>query len=101
MPAYMIITARLHDREAFGARYAKAAAELVARHGGEYVFRGKGAGIILEGEGHEGAVTLVSRWPDMAALQAFWNSPEYAALKQARQGLADVRVTAVEGDWVG
>lgn len=101
MPAYMIITAHIHDREGFVAVYAKAAADLVARHGGEYVLRGKGPAVALEGDAHDGAVTLVSRWPDMAALRRFWDSPDYALLKQARQGLADVRVLAVEGDWAG
>lgn len=101
MPAYMIITAHIHDRDAFVARYAKAAAELVAKHGGEYVFRGQGPGIALEGDANDGAVVLVSRWPDMATLRGFWDSPDYVALKALRQDLADARILAVEGEWLG
>lgn len=100
MPAFMIITARIHDRDAFVAGYGKAAAELVARYGGEYVFRGRGAQL-LEGEFGDGAAVLVSRWPDMASLRRFWDSPDYAAVKRLRDGLADVQVVAVEGEWLG
>lgn len=100
MPAYMIITARIHDRDAFITGYGKAAAELVARHGGEYVFRGRGAQL-LEGDFGDGAAVLVSRWPDMATLRRFWDSPDYAEIKRLRDGLADVQVLAVDGEWTG
>jgi uncharacterized protein (DUF1330 family) len=102
MPAFMIITAQVHDREAFVNAYAKplAAADLVAAHGGEYVFRGGGAQL-LEGDFGDGSAVLVTRFPDMASLRAFWDSPDYAPLKQAREGLATIQVVAVEGEWQG
>ena len=37
MPAYMIVTAAIADRDAFIAGYGQAAAKLVAAHGGRYV----------------------------------------------------------------
>jgi len=98
MPAYMIISARIHDRDAFIAGYGKAAAELVARHGGQYVFRGRNAQL-LEGDFGDGAAILVSRWPDMETLRRFWDSPDYADVKRLRDGMADVQVIAVEGEW--
>ena len=50
MPAYMIVTARIGDRDAFLSGYAPRAAELVARFGGRYVLRAPG-GTMLEGGG--------------------------------------------------
>ena len=95
MTAWMIITARIHDRDRFLAGYAPAAARLVEQFGGRYVFRGAGAKA-LEGPDWEGASAVISEWPDQAAALAFWNSPEYAEVRKLREGLADVSVLLVE-----
>lgn len=97
MPAYMIITAKIADREAFVTGYGPAAARLVAQFGGEYVLRAPGAAL-LEGAWGDGASVVISKWPDKAAALAFWNSPEYAEAKKLRAGLADVQVLLVEGE---
>lgn len=94
MTAWMIITARIHDREAFIAGYGPAAAKLVAQFGGRYVIRAPGAAL-LEGEGMDGASVVVSEWPSRAAAEAFWNSAEYAEVRKLRDGLADVQVMLV------
>lgn len=94
MPAYLIIRARVHDRAAFAAGYAPAAAALVERFGGVYLARAPQPEV-LEGEDAGGSV-VVSQWPDRAAALAFWNSPEYAEAKRLRDGLADVQVLLVE-----
>lgn len=94
MPAWFIVTARVHDREAFIRNYAGAAAELTAQYGGTYVLRGPGA-TQLEGEGNEGASVVVTQWPDRETALRFWNSPEYTALKKAREGLADISITLI------
>jgi uncharacterized protein (DUF1330 family) len=94
MTAWMIITAQIHDREAFISGYGPAAAQLVAQFGGRYIVRGPGAQV-LEGDGAPGASVVVSEWPDRAAALAFWNSPEYADVKQLREGLADCSILLV------
>lgn len=96
MPAYMIIAAKVHDREKFVAGYGAAAAALIGKFGGEYLLRGRGAER-LEGDFGEGASVVISKWPDRAAARAFWNSPEYAEVKRLREGLADVQVILVDG----
>jgi uncharacterized protein (DUF1330 family) len=96
MPAYMIITAKIHDREKFIAGYGNAAAALVTRFGGRYVFRGNGPAELLEGEWGAGAAVLMSEWPDLEALRRFWHSAEYAEVKKLRENLADVQVLAVD-----
>jgi uncharacterized protein (DUF1330 family) len=100
MAAYMIIVARIHDRDRFVAGYGRAAAELVTRFGGRYVLRAPGA-VALEGGAGEGASIVISEWPDRAAALAFWNSPDYAEVKALRDGLADVEVMLVEAPEIG
>jgi uncharacterized protein (DUF1330 family) len=96
MPAYMIVTAKIADRERFISGYGAAAAALVARFGGKYVLRGPGA-TLLEGQFGEGASMVISEWPDKAAALAFWNSPEYEQARKLREGLADCQVLLIEG----
>jgi uncharacterized protein (DUF1330 family) len=99
MPAYMIVSAKIADRQAFINGYGVAAAQLVARFGGTYVLRGPGA-TLLEGslgaENLDGASMVISEWPDRAAAEAFWNSPEYAEVKKLRAGIADCQVLLIE-----
>lgn len=96
MPAYMIVTAQIADRDAFIQGYGMAAARLVEQFGGRYVLRTPGAEL-LEGGFGEGASMVISQWPDKQAAKAFWNSPEYAEVKKLRDGLADCQVLLVEG----
>jgi uncharacterized protein (DUF1330 family) len=95
MAAYMIITAKIADRDAFIAGYGAAAGALVEQFGGRYVLRGPGAQL-LEGSFGDGASMVISEWPDVAAAQRFWNSPEYAAARTLREGIADVQVLLIE-----
>lgn len=95
MAAYMIVFARVKDRQRFVTEYAAPTAALIAKFGGEYVVRAPGVES-LEGGLFEGASTVISRWPDKAAIRRFWESPEYEALKAARQELAEAHVMMVE-----
>jgi len=92
---YMIISAKIHDRDAFLAGYSKATAPLVAQHGGRYVLRAPGAHL-LEGDFGEGGSVAISEWPNRKAALGFWNSPEYAEAKTLREGLADVQVLLID-----
>lgn len=100
MAAYMIVTAKIADREAFVQGYGTAAGRLVAQFGGRYVLRGPGAQL-LEGDFGDGASMVISEWPDKAAALAFWNSPEYAEAKTLRAGVADCQVLLIEADKIG
>lgn len=95
MAAYMIVFAQVKDRQRFVAEYAAPTAALIGKHGGEYVVRAPGVES-LEGGLFAGASTVISRWPDRAAIRRFWESPEYEALKSARQSLAEAHVMIVE-----
>lgn len=95
MPAYMIVTAKIADRDAFINGYGQAAAALVAQFGGRYVLRGPGAQL-LEGGFGDGASMVISEWPDKAAALAFWHSPAYAEARKLRDGIADCQVLLIE-----
>lgn len=95
MPAYMIVTAQLKDRQAFVEGYGKAAAALLPQFGGRYVLRAPGA-VSLEGPWADGSSVVISEWPDRAAAEAFWNSPEYQAAKKLREGIAECQVLLIE-----
>jgi len=95
MAAYMIVIARIADREAFISGYGMAAAALVERFGGRYVLRAPGA-TGLEGAFGDGASVVISEWPDRASATAFWHSPDYAEVKKLRDGIADCQVLIVD-----
>ena len=96
MPAYLIVTAYVHDREKFMNGYAAAAETLIGQFGGEYLLRGPGAEC-LEGELADGASMVISKWPDRETVKRFWNSPEYTEAKKLREGIADVQVMVIDG----
>lgn len=95
MAAWLVVTAKLNDRDAFMAcGYSQLAAKILEDHGGRYVIRAPGA-TVLEGEGAEGASVVVSEWPSREAALAFYNSPEYTEAKRLREGLAEINITLV------
>jgi uncharacterized protein (DUF1330 family) len=95
MPAYMIVTAKIADREAFISGYGAAAGALVEKFGGKYVLRGPGAEL-LEGGFGDGASMVISEWPNKETARRFWNSPEYAEARKLRDGIADCQVLLIE-----
>ena len=100
MAAYMIVTAVIGDRDRFIEAYGVKAGALVEQFGGRYLLRGPGAEL-LEGAFGDGAGMVISEWPDKAAAKRFWNSPEYAELKKAREGLAECQVLLIEAPKIG
>ena len=95
MPAYLIVTATISDREAFLSGYGAKAAALVEKFGGTYKMRAPGA-TLLEGGFGDGGSVVISEWPDKESALAFWNSPEYSEAKSLRQGVADCQVLLIE-----
>lgn len=96
MPAYMVVSAIIPDRDAFlQSGYPEAAGALMARYGGEYVLRGPGAQL-LEGDWGERASVVVTRWPDKATALRYWHSDEYQAARRLRAGLGEMRILLIE-----
>jgi uncharacterized protein (DUF1330 family) len=95
MPAYLIVTATISDREAFLAGYAPQAAALLEQFGGKYRMRAPGAQL-LEGAFGDGGSVVISEWADREAALAFWNSPEYQAVRTLREGICECQVVLIE-----
>ena len=89
----MIIQADITDPEQF-VEYAKRAPALIEKYGGRYRCM-RGQVEQLEGKPDNRKI-VVSEWPSMEAAQSFWNSDEYAELKQLREGAAEIDVNLVE-----
>ena len=76
--------------------YRRQVPAIIAAHGGRYLVRG-GAVTLLEGEGTPPSRQVILEFPDMAALQAFYHSPEYRPLIALRQRCSHGQIVAIEG----
>jgi uncharacterized protein (DUF1330 family) len=94
MPAYMIVNIEVQDPKLLDEYRAKVPT-LIQKHGGEYLVRG-GNFVVVEGEWKPSRLVLF-RFPDMAALQAFYSDPEYQPLKDLRERAAKTDMIFVEG----
>jgi uncharacterized protein (DUF1330 family) len=95
MPAYVIADVRtVRDRDAL-IEYRRRNTDAVAHHGGRFLIRG-GDSALLEGEWPTQRIVLIE-FPDTAAARAWWESEEYAPLKQIRRDASDTNIVLVVG----
>jgi uncharacterized protein (DUF1330 family) len=94
MTAYVIANIRVSDPDGMK-HYSQLATPIVARFGGRYLARG-GAVTTLEGTpGYQRTVIL--EFPNVEAIHAWWNSPEYQHAKSLRQAAAQTEMISIEG----
>lgn len=91
-PVRMLVYGNISDRDKL-VTYARALAEsgLYAKHGGYYEATTPQLDV-FEGEPPDGRGVIIARFPCLAAAQAFWNSPEYTAIRKLREGIAEFEV---------
>jgi uncharacterized protein (DUF1330 family) len=94
MSAYIIANVRVTDAAQYEA-YKTLSSRAMSVHGAEVCVRG-GAATVLEGDWQPDRL-VVLRFANGAAAKAFYDSPEYAAARQARDGAATMRMVLVEG----
>jgi uncharacterized protein (DUF1330 family) len=82
MPAYVVAWVNVTDPESM-ARYASAVPAVTERHGGRYRFSGPGARL-LEGDWPANGMAIIE-FPSHEQAQAWYDSPECAALRALRQ----------------
>lgn len=93
MPALLMADVDVRDPEAYAA-YRNANPAIVEKFGGRYLAVG-GDVRVLEGD-YAPRRTIIIEFPDMAALTAFYESPEYASVRPIRWQTADSRLVAFE-----
>jgi len=93
MPAVLIADIDVRDPETYS-RYRSANPEIVRKFGGRYLAVG-GEVRVLEGDWVPRR-TVIIEFPDMAAIEAFYGSPEYAEIRKIRWQSADSRLVAFE-----
>jgi len=94
MAAYVVVNITVHDPEPY-ARYRLMAPPTIAAYGGRYVARG-GPTDVKEGDWRPDRLVILE-FPDVAAAQAWWGSPEYAEAKALRQSCAAAQLVITEG----
>lgn len=94
MPVYVISDGRAPDPAQLE-EYRRLNAELVPAHGGRFLVRG-GAHEVLEGVWNPTRLVIME-FPDREAARGWYDSPEYVALREQRQAVAETDMVMVEG----
>jgi uncharacterized protein (DUF1330 family) len=97
MPAYLIAEHTITDPAKFE-EYRVKVGPLIAKHGGRYVTK-PGSHVVLE---KDNAVwqpqrVVIVEFPDKAALDAWYHSPEYAPLIELRRASAKDMLITLDG----
>jgi uncharacterized protein (DUF1330 family) len=92
--AYWIGEHKVTDEAKF-AEYLRQAIPMIERHGGRYLTR-PGSHEVLEGGWRPNRVVIIA-FPDMAAIKAWYGSPEYQPLIALRQAAAEDMLIVVDG----
>jgi uncharacterized protein (DUF1330 family) len=75
-------------------KYMTEGPKILAQYGGKHLVAG-GNALPLEGAWPWKAI-VASQWESREAALAFWNSPEYTALKVFREGTGDYQIAIVD-----
>jgi uncharacterized protein (DUF1330 family) len=94
MPAYVIVEADVSDMDAYQA-YLTASPGSIAAGGGRFIARG-GETVTLEGEWHPRRVVLLE-FESLEAARQWYASEQYQAAKGLREGIAELKMIAIEG----
>jgi uncharacterized protein (DUF1330 family) len=94
MSAYIIANVRVTDPVQYE-QYKKLSSAAMHVHGAEVCVRG-GQVQVLEGDWRPDRM-VVLKFPSVAKARAFYDSPEYATAREARAGIATMRMVLVEG----
>jgi uncharacterized protein (DUF1330 family) len=95
MPAYVIASVTdARDAEKL-AEYRRGNTDVVAAHGGRFLVRG-GPHESLEGD-WDPVRLVIMEFPDADAARAWYESDDYAPLRELRQSASDTDIVVVEG----
>ena len=95
-PAYLLLLASGIERQRF-ADYVSALSPMLHPLGGRHLAMAPAP--LLEQFGHNEAPpsVLLSHWPSLDTLRAFWDSPQYKSLAKLRRGSGELLAVADHG----
>jgi uncharacterized protein (DUF1330 family) len=88
MAAYLIVEHKITDAAKFE-EYRSKVGPMIAKYGGRYLSKG-GSHKVLETTHWQPDRVALIEFPDMKALEAWYNSPEYQPLIALRQAAVDM-----------
>jgi uncharacterized protein (DUF1330 family) len=94
MSAYIVVNITVNDPIVYE-EYRRRAPASIAKYGGKYLVRG-GATAVLEGTWTPKRLVILE-FPTVEQASEWWNSPEYAPVKEIRDQCADADMVLVEG----
>lgn len=94
MSAYLVALVQIEDASAYQI-YAASSLKVITQFGGAILARG-GESAALEGETFTGRAVIV-RFPTLSHIKQFYASSEYQQARSLREGIALVRMIAIEG----
>lgn len=92
MSAYLFIEVTPTDAERF-AQYEAGAGTIIARHGGKLLARDTNP-LLIERD-NPPAIAVVAEFPNKKAVQAYFDDPDYAPLRQLRHLVSTASAIAV------
>jgi uncharacterized protein (DUF1330 family) len=95
-PAYLIANAEAVTDSATLKQYGAAVGKTIAAFGGHLIVRGAPA-VKLDASPLPKGVFVVVQFPSMTALQDWWNSPAYTAIRPLREKSTVGHLFALEG----
>jgi uncharacterized protein (DUF1330 family) len=95
MPAYVIANITDAWNQDALVEYRNRNTEVVAKHGGRFVARG-GRHEILEGE-YKPLRVVIIEFPDLDAARGWYESDDYAPLRELRRSASKTDIYVVEG----
>jgi uncharacterized protein (DUF1330 family) len=95
-PAYVIANAEAVMDSAMLSKYGAAVGKTISAFGGRIIVRGSPA-VKLDASQLPKGVFVVVQFPSMKALQDWWHSPEYSAIRPYREQSTDSHAFALEG----
>jgi uncharacterized protein (DUF1330 family) len=100
-PIYYVVEVDTTDPDAYAREFAPQAQAIIKAAGGRFVAVGgsgaAGAKALTRIEGEPPARVVVMVWDDMDQVHAWWNNPDYIALRKVVDKYAKFRSFAVEG----
>ncbi len=94
MPAYVILDIEVTDPDGYTA-YRERSGATVEKHGGRFLVRG-GAHETIEGD-WDPVRLVVIEFPDVAAARRWYESDDYAPLRELRRSASTTNIMVVEG----